>query len=134
MRFTAIQYASDGLIAMIVKHQIRMSTGTPAPALDAILILLNCFGNSMLGGCAIGVGGSRGNVALAFESFLQLGIRSTDVALQRVSAHLLVRREVVRAVRFLSRDRRGARFRSRLICLRTGSYDEEERYNQALTN
>lgn len=70
MRFTAIEYASNRSIAMIIKHQVRMSTGPLKPALDTVLILLNCFRDRTLGGRTIGVGGSRRNVALALEPLL----------------------------------------------------------------
>lgn len=70
MRFTAIQHAPDRLIAVIIKHQVRMSPGTLKPALDAILILLNGFCDRMLGACAISISGRCRNVALAFEPLL----------------------------------------------------------------
>lgn len=55
---------------MIIKHQVRMSSGTLEPALDAILTLTNSLGDRMLGGCAIGIRGSGGNVVLACEPLL----------------------------------------------------------------
>jgi len=59
MRFSAIQYAADLLVAVIIEHQVRMSTRTFMPALDTILVLSNGCGNYALSCGAVSVGGSR---------------------------------------------------------------------------
>ena len=59
MRFSAIQNATDRLVAMVIEHEVRMSTRTLKPPLDTILILSNGLGDRVLGHGTVRVGGSR---------------------------------------------------------------------------
>jgi hypothetical protein len=96
LALAAVDGASDRLSAVVIKNQVRMSSRSVEPALDAVPGLGDGFPNGALGGGPIGIGGSPGNVSLFFQAGEKLIIGSANVLAQDVPTKGLVLTEIAR--------------------------------------
>jgi hypothetical protein len=91
---TAVHRAPDGLVSLVVQHEIGMSAGAGKPALNPGLLLLNGCAYRVFRYIPVGVGRGGRNVALAPQSFLQLRVGAPDMLAQDVTARSFVAAEI----------------------------------------
>ena len=89
-----IDGAADRAIAVVVEHQVRMSTRSAQPALDSILRRGDRSAHSTLGGRTVGISRRARNARLALQSLAQLVVSLSHVLAQDVPARSLVLAEV----------------------------------------
>src|ERR1019366_2187860 len=103
-----IDGAANRSLAVVVQHQVGMSTGAAEPALDSVLRFCDRRAHGMLGGRAVGVGRRAGNVGFPFQALAQLLIGLSNMLAQNVPAGGLVLAEVaLRTIRLVNLSPRG---------------------------
>src|SRR5882724_6572088 len=93
---TPVDSPSEGLAAVKVEDQVRMSTGTSQPALNTALGFGDGGPDGLFGGTAVGIGRGARDVALPFEALAQLVVRPPDVLAEHMAAGGFVLSQVAR--------------------------------------